>query len=82
MLVVAVTSPILGVIADFSGSKKRFLLFYKRVAVVATALLFFVEKGDIFIRMLFFIIAKIGYRSRQVFYNSLLPERGKIKRIL
>jgi len=74
MLVVAVTSPILGVIADFSGSKKRFLLFYTGVAVVATALLFFVEKGDIFIGMLFFIIAEIGYRSGQVFYNSLLPE--------
>lgn len=74
MLVVAVTSPILGVIADFSGSKKRFLLFYTVVAVIATALLFFVEQGDIFIGMLFFIIAEIGYRSGQVFYNSLLPE--------
>ena len=74
MLVVAVTSPILGVIADFSGSKKRFLLFYTIVAVIATALLFFVEQGDIFIGMLFFIIAEIGYRSGQVFYNSLLPE--------
>ena len=28
MLVVAVTSPVLGPIADFSGAKKRFLLFY------------------------------------------------------
>jgi UMF1 family MFS transporter len=37
-------------------------------------LLFFVEKGDIFIGMLFFILAEIGYRSGQVFYNSLLPE--------
>ncbi len=74
MLVVAITSPVLGVIADFSGSKKRFLLFYTIVAVIATGLLFFVDKGDIFIGMLFFIIAEIGYRSGQVFYNSLLPE--------
>ena len=28
MLVVAITSPVLGVIADFSASKKRFLLFF------------------------------------------------------
>jgi UMF1 family MFS transporter len=74
MLVVAITSPFLGVIADFTGSKKRFLLFYTAVACSATALLYFVKKGDIFIGMLFFILAEIGYRSGQVFYNSLLPE--------
>jgi len=74
MLVVAVTSPILGSIADVSGSKKRFLLFYTALVCVFTALLFFTGPGDIFIGMLFFILAEIGYRSAQVFYNALLPE--------
>ena len=74
MLVVAVTSPVLGTIADFSGAKKRFLLFYTTMACFFTALLFFVQQGDVFIGMLFFILAEIGYRSAQVFYNSLLPE--------
>jgi UMF1 family MFS transporter len=37
-----------------------------------TGLLFFVKKGDVFIGMLFFIIAEIGYRAGQVFYNALL----------
>ena len=74
MLVVALTSPLLGAIADFSGSKKRFLLAFTVLACVATALLYFVQKGDIFIGMLFFILAEIGYRGGQVFYNSLLPE--------
>jgi UMF1 family MFS transporter len=74
MLFVAVTAPILGTIADFSGAKKHFLLFYTSVACVFTGLLFFVGSGDIFIGMLFFIIAEIGYRSSQVFYNALLPE--------
>lgn len=74
MLVVAITSPFLGVIADFAGSKKRFLLFYTALSCSATAMLYFVQKGDIFIGMLFFILAEIGYRSGQVFYNSLLPE--------
>lgn len=74
MLVVAFTSPFLGVIADFAGSKKRFLLFYTALACSATAMLYFVQKGDIFTGMLFFILAEIGYRSGQVFYNSLLPE--------
>ncbi|NOY98463.1 MAG: MFS transporter [Chloroflexi bacterium] len=74
MLVVAVISPILGSIADFSASKKKFLFLFSSVTWVFTALLFFVRKGDIFIGMLFFILAEIGYRAGQVFYNSLLPE--------
>ena len=74
MLVVALTSPVLGTLADFSGSKKRFLLAFTVLACVATALLYFVQEGDIFIGMLFFILAEIGYRGGQVFYNSLLPE--------
>jgi len=74
MLVVAVISPILGTLADFSGSKKRFLLGFTVMACVFTALLFFVEAGEVFQGMLFFILAEIGYRGAQVFYNALLPE--------
>ena len=74
MLVVALTSPVLGTIADFSGSKKRFLFFYTTLCCLFTALLFFVGPGDVLTGMLFFILAEIGYRSAQVFYNALLPE--------
>jgi UMF1 family MFS transporter len=74
MLVVAITSPVLGTIADFSGTKKRFLLFYTGIACLFTAALFFADKGEVLIGMLFFILAEIGYRSAQVFYNALLPE--------
>ena len=74
MLVVAVTSPFLGAIADFTGSKKRFLLIFTSIACVSTAALFFVGKGDVAMGMALFIIAEIGYRSGQVFYNALLPE--------
>ena len=41
MLVVAVTAPILGPIADFSGAKKRFLFFFTAMACLFTAGLFF-----------------------------------------
>jgi UMF1 family MFS transporter len=74
MLVVAVTSPVLGTLADFSGAKKRFLFFFTSLNVTFCGLLFFVQEGDWFIGMLFFILAEIGYRSAQVFYNALLPE--------
>lgn len=74
MLVVAAISPILGTLADFSGAKKKFLFFFTALAVVFTAALFFVMPGNIFAGMLFFILAEIGYRASQVFYNALLPE--------
>lgn len=74
MLVVAVLSPVLGTLADFSAAKKKFLLFFTTLSVIFTAALFFVMPGDVFTGMLFFILAEIGYRAAQVFYNALLPE--------
>lgn len=73
-VVVAVVSPILGTIADFSRSKKRFLIFFTGISVVATALLFFVGEGDVIMGIVFFIIAEIGYRAAQVFYDALLTD--------
>jgi MFS transporter, UMF1 family len=74
MLFVAISTPILGVIADFSRSKKHFLTAYTGLVIAFTASLFFVHKGDVAMGMVFFILAEIGYRSAQVFYNALLPE--------
>ncbi len=74
MAVVAVTAPFLGAIADYSGAKKRFLLFFTSISILFTAALFFVVQGRILMGMLFFILAEIGYRSSQVFYNGLLTE--------
>ena len=84
MLVVAVISPVLGVIADYTGKKKQFLLYFTVLSVGCTALLFFVRQGDVLMGMVFFILAEIGYRGGQVFYNSLLPEvadRDEIGRV-
>ena len=74
MLVVALISPVLGVIADHTGQKKRLLSYFTALSVTCTALLYFVQKGDILLGMVLFILAEIGYRGGQVFYNSLLPE--------
>ncbi len=74
MLVVAVTSPVLGAIADYSAAKKRFLFFYTAMCVLFTASLFLVQQGDVVLGMALFILAEIGYRSSQVFYDGLLPE--------
>lgn len=74
MLIVAIISPVLGAVADFSASKKEFLFFFTGLCVIFTALLFFVREGNIFTGMLFLILAEIGYRSSQVFYDAILPD--------
>jgi UMF1 family MFS transporter len=74
MLLVAITAPVFGAVADFSRAKKNFLFYNTYLTIIFTALLFFVREGNIFKGMLFFIIANFGYNSANVFYNALLPD--------
>ena len=74
MLVVALISPVLGALADFTASKKRFLLLFTVMACLFTASLFFVKPGAVVMGVVLFILAEIGYRAAQVYYNGLLPE--------
>ncbi|MDY6916053.1 MAG: MFS transporter, partial [Candidatus Cloacimonadota bacterium] len=74
MLMVAISAPIFGAIADYSRAKKKFLFFNTYLTIIFTALLFFVREGDILKGMIFFIIANFGFNSANVFYNGLLPD--------
>ncbi len=73
-ILVAIISPILGSIADFSRAKKKMLFIFTALSIVFTALLFFVRKGDVVMGMAFFILAEVGYRGAQVFYDALLVD--------
>jgi len=81
MLAVALAAPILGTIADFFGAKKRFLIGFTLASCLCTGLLFFARKGDVALAMTLFILAEIGYRSAQVFYDALLPEIARPEEI-
>lgn len=74
MLLVALSAPLLGAIADHSGSRKKFLFFLTAQAVLFTASLFFVQEGDALLGMVLLVFAESGYRGAQVFYDSLLPD--------
>jgi len=81
MFVVALTSPILGALADYSGRRKFFLIFTTLQTVVATALLFFVGPGQIVFAMVMYAIATVGFESGYVFYNAFLPDISTPKTI-
>jgi UMF1 family MFS transporter len=74
MLIVALSSPVLGAIADYSGRKKTLLVITTLQTVLATALLFFVGPGQIWLAMTLYIVATVGFEGGYVFYNSFLPE--------
>lgn len=73
MAVVAVSSPLLGGIADFSGLRKKFLFFYTVLSVCAIASLSLLEKGMLAEGFLLIVAANIGMEGGLVFYNSFLP---------
>ncbi len=73
-LVVLLSGPFLGALADFAGSKKRFLLFFTGLSCVFTISLFFIQPGMVTMGIVLFVLADIGYRAAQIFYDGLLPE--------
>ncbi|MFN2242162.1 MAG: MFS transporter [Anaerolineae bacterium] len=73
-IVVLLSGPFLGTLADFAGSKKRFLLFFTGLSCIFTISLFFIQPGMIVLGIVFFVLADIGYRAAQIFYDGLLPE--------
>lgn len=74
MLVIGVVSPLVGAIADFSASKKKWLGFYTLLCVLPTAGLFLVGPGDVSSGILLFVVANIGFAGSLAVYNGFLPE--------
>jgi UMF1 family MFS transporter len=74
-LIVALMSPILSGIADYTGNKKRFLQFFCYLGSLSVMSLFFFKGQDtLWIGVLGTILASIGFWGSIVFYNSYLPE--------
>ena len=73
-LVAALISPLLGAIADFRGSKKKFMAFFLALGVISTALLFLVKSpDDQLLASVLYILGTIGFAGSMVFYDALLP---------
>lgn len=73
LVIVAVMSPILGALADFSAAKKRFLAVFTGIGVASTAAMWLIGHGDVVLASNLFILALIGASGCLVFYESLLP---------
>ncbi len=81
MLLVAVISPVLGAAADYSGKRKRFLLFFTLISIIGTALLSFSAPGTVALAVILFVLANMGFEGGLVFYDAYLKEIASDKSI-
>jgi UMF1 family MFS transporter len=73
---VVLTAPALGAIIDFRAAKKRFLFYSYLLTVVATALLYFVTPGHVWLGIVLVVVSNYGFAVGESFTSSFLPDLG------
>jgi UMF1 family MFS transporter len=73
MLIVSLSSPFLGGIADYSGTRKRLLAVYTIACCAAVALFALISPGAVLAGFALIALANVGMEGGLVFYNSFLP---------
>ena len=80
-ITVAFISPILGAFADNTGYRKSFLVFFTLICCLFTSLLYFPDKGDVFLALTFVVVSNISFEMGTVFCNSYLNDLSSKKNI-
>lgn len=73
-LIVALSVPLLGAIADRGGARKKFMMFYTFVCIAGVTMLTTLDAGMALRGLVLFVIAQVGFESAVVFYNAYLPD--------
>ena len=73
MVTVALSSPLLGGIADHAGVRKPFFVGFTLVSIVATALLATLGPGMVLEGFALAVVALVTFEAAFVYYNSYLP---------
>jgi MFS transporter, UMF1 family len=72
-LVVALFSPLLSSLADYTGRRKSFMQFFTWVGALSCGALFFFDETNVEFGIIAFAMGTIGYGGSIVYYNSFLP---------
>jgi UMF1 family MFS transporter len=73
-LLMFLAMPVLGAIADYSASKRRFMQAFAYGGALFTTGLFFARSGSVVYTLGFFLLAQIGFVGANVFYDGFLPD--------
>ena len=71
-LLIAISAPILGAIADAGKTKKKFLFIFATLGILATGYLFFIPESSWKLAVLFYGLGVIGFSGGNIFYDSLI----------
>lgn len=73
-LVIALLYPILTSIADTRGNKKSFMRFFCYMGALGCSSLYFFNGSNLWLGIICFMLASMGFVGSLVFYNAYLPE--------
>ncbi|MEC7832433.1 MAG: MFS transporter [Pseudomonadota bacterium] len=71
-LLLIIIAPLIGLIADRKRAKKRFLIIFALIGIVATFLLSVVAKDQWLLASFFFGLSLFGFMLSNVFYDSMM----------
>jgi len=71
-LLIAISAPILGAIADAGKTKKRFLFIFAALGILATGYLFFIPESSWKLAVIFYGLGVIGFSGGNIFYDALI----------
>jgi UMF1 family MFS transporter len=73
MLLIALSSPFLGGIADYAGLRKKLLALYTGICIASVSGFSFLAPGGVMTGFVLIVFANMGMEGGLVFYNSFLP---------
>ena len=73
VILVGLSGPLLGAIADYRGSKKTFLAAFLGMGALATAAMYFISEGRWIFALSTFVVGNVCVTATLAFYNALLP---------
>ncbi len=74
MVIVALTSPVLGAVADRAGVRKRLLFAFTALCILCVALFGTIQPGMVAWGFALAVLANVGFEGSLVYYNAYLPD--------
>ena len=71
-LLIAISAPILGAIADAGKTKKKFSFIFAALGILATGYLFFIPESSWKLAVVFYGLGVIGFSGGNIFYDALI----------
>jgi MFS transporter, UMF1 family len=79
-LIVALSAPVLGAVADRAGVRKRLLAMYVSACVVGVLSFSLLGPGAVVLGFALFVLANVGFEGCLVFYNAYLADIVPVER--